>query len=106
MTTEAGATAGEIAKDVLALGSVAAPFIPISLAQAIIILAAKYGPEVIDRIEEVLSKDEITVDEVRGIFGGLKTWDQLGIPDKVPVAVVEPQANPNDIPPTDPPPAP
>jgi hypothetical protein len=65
----------------LAVAGQVAQFIPNPLVQAIIILAARFGPAVIGRIETVLAMKQVTIADMHGIFSDLEPYDFFGIPD-------------------------
>lgn len=64
--------------------NVAAPMIGGATVQALISIAAKYGPETIDGILAILGKGEVTVADVQAAFEPLKPYSAYGIPDKIP----------------------
>lgn len=52
--------------------------------EALIMLAAKYGPGLALEIADLFEKDEITVAEVKVIFGKVRPYESFGIPEVVP----------------------
>jgi len=83
-------TPATVADDALEVAAAAAPFIPNPLAQAIIMLAAQYGPGIIAHIDAVLQKQHITISDIQGIFAGLQPYSVFGIPAVVPLSPVTP----------------
>lgn len=53
--------------------------------EAIIQLAAKYGPEIVPAITALFTKAAPTIDDVEKAFANLKPYSAYGIPDVAPV---------------------
>lgn len=53
---------------------------------AIVILAAKYGPELVIQIIGLFKKETVTVADIEALFSTIKPYEELGIPDAVPTA--------------------
>lgn len=51
---------------------------------ALINLAVKYGPTAVQAFIELFKKGDPTITEVEAAFAGLRKYEDLGIPDKVP----------------------
>lgn len=51
------------------------------LLEALVVLAAKHGPEFVANITAALKKKEITVDEVHNLFANVKPYEAYGIPN-------------------------
>ncbi len=49
--------------------------------EALIILAAKYGPGFVASIIALFKKDTITVEEVHALFANVKPYESYNIPD-------------------------
>lgn len=49
--------------------------------EAIIILAAKYGPEFISSLIALFKAKEITVQQVEELFANVKPYEAYGIPE-------------------------
>ncbi len=58
-----------------------------ALLEAIIILAAKYGPELVTTITALFKQQTITVDDIEKLFANVKPYEAYGIPDVAPTAV-------------------
>jgi len=52
---------------------------------ALVVLAAKYGPDLIVQIIALFKKEVITVDELEALFGTVKPYEAFEIPDVAPV---------------------
>ena len=53
--------------------------------EALIILAAKYGPEFVMAIIALFKKPNPTIADVEAIFADVKPYDAYGIPVTVPI---------------------
>lgn len=82
-------TAVEIAEAIaVPAANVVAPFIGGATVQAIILLAAKYGPTLVNGIIALLKKKDVTLDDLDAAFAPLVAYEAFGIPDKVPTVPV------------------
>lgn len=52
---------------------------------AIVVLAAKYGPELVIQIIALFKKETVTIADIETLFGSIPTYEALGIPDVAPV---------------------
>ncbi len=52
-----------------------------SLAEAIIILAAKYGPQLIVELQAIAQKKDPTLADFAALFAKVKPYEAYGIPD-------------------------
>lgn len=52
--------------------------------EALVILAAKWGPQLVLDIEKVFTKSDPTIQEFADLFRDLKPYDAFGIPDIAP----------------------
>lgn len=48
--------------------------------EALIILAAKYGPQFVSSVIALFKKEQITVAEVEQLFANVKPYEAYGIP--------------------------
>lgn len=55
--------------------------------EAIVVLAAKYGPEIVPTITGLFTKANPTVADVEAAFANLKPYSAYGIPDIAPPPV-------------------
>lgn len=57
------------------------------LIEALVVLAAKYGPEFVAALIRVFQKKDVTLDDFHALFENVKPYESYGIPEKVPVIV-------------------
>lgn len=60
---------------------------PATVIEALIVLLAKYGPELVIKLIAMLKKKEITVEEVEALFMEVKPYEAYNIPDTAPSVV-------------------
>lgn len=53
---------------------------------AIVILAAKYGPELVIQIIALFKKETVSIADIETLFGSIKPYEELGIPEIAPTA--------------------
>lgn len=55
-----------------------------ALIEALIVLAAKYGPGVITGIKAALTKKDVTIEDIEALFANVHPYEYFNIPATVP----------------------